>query len=54
VTAVYVHPEDYFEEHPEEEDEFIDEMARLAAENEVVDYPEDWPMLSREEWLKYA
>ena len=32
----------YFEEHPEEEDEFIDEIARLHENDEPVDYPEDW------------
>lgn len=36
--------EDYFADHPDEEEEFIEEMARLDAEKELVDYPEDWPM----------
>ena len=47
-------PEEYFKEHPEDEDEFIEEMARLDAEKGEVDFPEDWPMLSYAEWLKYA
>ena len=43
--------EEYFEEHPDEEDEFIDELARLEEEKGPVDYPEDWPEY---EWLEYA
>lgn len=39
--------EKYFEEHPEEEAEFIDEMARLM-EEEFVEYPEEWPL---PDWL---
>ena len=34
--------EQYFAEHPEEEDEFIDEMARLSNVGEILEYPEDW------------
>ena len=37
-----VNIEDYFKEHPEEEDEFIEEMTRLSSYNEPIDYPEDW------------
>lgn len=33
---------EYFANHPEEEDEFIDEMARLEAEKGPVDYPYDY------------
>ena len=35
-----VNIEDYFKEHPDEEEEFIEEMARLYSE--TIDYPEDW------------
>ena len=34
--------EEYFAKHPEEEDEFIDEMARLLVRDETIDYPEYW------------
>ena len=34
--------EEYFADHPEEEQEFIDEMARLQWNDEVLDFPEDW------------
>ena len=34
--------EDYFELHPDEEAEFIDEMAERSYINEIIDYPEDW------------
>ena len=44
------HPEDYFMEYPEEEDEFIAEIARLE-EEKFVEYPEEWPL---NEWLTGA
>ena len=44
-------PEEYFKEHPEDEDEFIEEMARLDAEKGELEFPEEWPL---NEWLKYA
>ena len=34
--------EEYFADHPEEEAEFIEEMARLQNNDEVIDFPEDW------------
>lgn len=37
-----IHPEDYFAEHPEEEEEFIEEMERLYHFDNLIDYPEDW------------
>lgn len=40
--------EDYFADHPEEENEFIDALAQLEAEKGLPEYPEDWNM------LKYA
>ena len=43
--------DEYFKEHPEEEDEFIDEMARLRAHDGPVEMPEEWPT---HEWLEYA
>lgn len=42
---------DYFKAHPEEEHEFIDEMARLHYHDEPVEIPEEWPT---HEWLEYA
>lgn len=39
--------EEYFAEHPDEEAEFIEEMARLE-EEKFVEYPEEWPLA---EWL---
>lgn len=33
--------EDYFKDHPDEENEFVDELARLEEER-FVEYPEDW------------
>lgn len=33
--------EEYFADHPEEEEEFIEELARLQ-NTEPIDYPEDW------------
>lgn len=33
--------EDYFADHPDEENEFVDEMARLEDER-FVEYPEDY------------
>lgn len=44
----YASIEEYFKDHPDEEAEYIEEIARLEAEKEPVDYPEDWP------WVKYA
>lgn len=32
--------EKYFKEHPEEEQEFIDEMERLHFNDEPIDYPD--------------
>lgn len=33
----------YFAEHPEEEEEFIEEMERLYGMDEVIDYPDhEW------------
>lgn len=34
--------EAYFKEHPDEEEEFIEEIARLHMNDETIDYPEDW------------
>jgi len=34
--------DEYFAEHPDEEDEFIEEMARLHANDELIDYPDDY------------
>ena len=36
--------EAYFETHSEEEEEYIEELARLESEKGPIDYPEDWPM----------
>ena len=33
--------EEYFEDHPEEEDGFYDDMAFLA-EHDPIEFPEDW------------
>ena len=44
----YASIEEYFKDHPEEENEFYDEMARLQEDN-FVEYPEEWPL---PEWLK--
>lgn len=43
--------EEYFKAHPDEEAEFLDEMASRVYDNEPVDFPEEWPL---PEWLKYA
>ena len=43
--------DDYFKLHPEEETEFIEELARLHAHDEPVELPEPWPL---NEWLKFA
>ena len=48
--------EAYFTEHPDEEAEFVEEMARLYGDDEI-DYPEDWGFGNTEdveEWLVYA
>lgn len=42
--------DEYVAAYKAEEDEFIDEMARLEEEN-FVEYPEEWPEAS---WLKGA
>ena len=34
--------EEYFKKHPDEENEFVEEMARLYYLNDPIDYPEDW------------
>lgn len=35
--------DDYFREHPDEEDDFYDDMAVVAmVDDGVIDYPEDW------------
>jgi len=48
------HPEDYFDEHPEEEEEFIEEMIRLHAHDEPIELPEDFILRTAQEWLEYA
>lgn len=40
----YADLEDFFKDHPDDEDEFLDELARLENEKGPIDYPEDWPM----------
>lgn len=40
----YTSREEYFEDYPDEEEEFIEEMAQWEAEKEIIDYPEDWTM----------
>jgi hypothetical protein len=45
-----MHPEDYFAEHPEEEDDFIDALAELYDDTEI-EYPEEWPEAA---WLEGA
>ena len=47
----YIDLEQYFAEHPEEEDEFIEEMYRLSNMDEVIDYPEDWYVPEAYYWL---
>jgi len=39
----YQNLDEYFKDHPDEEQEFIEEMARLEEER-FVDYPDDYPM----------
>lgn len=34
--------EEYHEAYTDEENEFVDEMARLHYFDEMIDYPEDW------------
>lgn len=34
--------EEYFADHPDEEEEFIEEMARLSYVDEILELPEDW------------
>jgi len=41
----YASPDEYFADHPEEEDAFYDEIAQLEEEKGPVDFPEDWPMI---------
>jgi len=41
VNPEYENLEDYFRDHPEEEDEFVDELARLEEER-FVELPEDY------------
>ena len=45
--------EDYFNEHPEEEEEFIEEMARLHFYDEPIDYPEDWILRGEAEYANH-
>ena len=39
---VYTNLSDYFRDHPEEEAGFYDDLAQIAAEEEILDIPEDW------------
>jgi len=34
--------EEYFEDHPEEEDGFYDDMAFLSEHEDIIEFPEDW------------
>lgn len=43
--------DEYFKEHPDEEEEFIEEMERLHNLSGPVDYPEYWVT---QEWLEHA
>ena len=38
----YASLEDYFKDHPDEEDDFYDDMAELAHYDDIEDMPEDW------------
>ena len=38
----YINIDEYFQEHPDEEAEFYDEMCRLSHTDEILEYPEDW------------
>ncbi len=33
---------EYFHDHPEDENSFYDDMAKMAEEEKVIDLPEDW------------
>jgi len=37
----YTSLDEYFADHPDEEDGYYDDMAELYAD-EIIDYPEDW------------
>jgi len=39
---VYTSLEEYFRDHPDEESGYYDDMAELASQEELIEYPEDW------------
>lgn len=47
---------DYVEAYTNEEDEIVDELARLEEERKSIEYPEDYAFLvpGTKEWLAYA
>ena len=42
VYQSYDNLDDYFADHPEEYDDYVDDMAELYGHEDPVDYPEDW------------
>lgn len=36
--------EEYFADHPDEEQGYIDDMAEFAEQEGILEYPEDWTM----------
>ena len=42
MAGEYTTLEEYFEEHPEEYDDFVEDMAEQAYCDEIAEYPEDW------------
>ena len=42
MEKTYACLEDYFTDHPDEEDDFYDDMAILAEYEDMLELPEDW------------
>ena len=39
---VYTNRDEYFQDHPEEEAAYYDDMAELFGHEEPIEFPEDW------------
>lgn len=44
-------PDKYMDEHPDEEEEFYEELAQLELEKGLLEIPEEWPL---PDWLETA
>jgi hypothetical protein len=42
MEPVYTNLDEYFKDHPDEENEFYDDMAEIYGYDEIIELPEDY------------